>query len=94
MVATAASSETFTPTYESVGCHNQEEHAMVQAFSGRTLVEDTRVQFYFRRFEVCSSKAGNGTQVSMPVTLLFPVGIIPRTFHTYLYFSSILACIV
>lgn len=94
MVATAASSGKFTPTYGAVGCHNQEEHAMVQAVSSRHLVEDNRVRFSFRSFEVCSSKPGNVIQVSILVTLLFPVGIIPRTVHTYLYFPSIVACIV
>jgi len=46
MAATTASSEAFRHTYEATGCHNQEEYVMVQAVSGRTLVEDTRVQFF------------------------------------------------
>jgi hypothetical protein len=94
MMATAASSEAFRPTYEATGYHNQEIHAMAQAVSGRPLVEDTRVRFSFSPFEVCGSKPDSVIQVSILVPLLFPVGVIPRTLHTCHYFSSIDACIV
>ena len=93
-MATEASSEVFRLTYEATGCHNQEERAMAHAVSGRPLVGDTRVLFSFNLFEVCSSKPGSVIQVSILVPLLFPVGIISRTLHNYLYFSSIDSCIL
>ena len=94
MVATAASSEAFRPTYEATGCLNQEQHAIAQAVSNRPIVEDSRVRFNFSPFEKCTGKHSNVIQAFIFVLLFFRVGIITLMFHTYLHFYSIDACVV